>query len=393
MAGKNADDHGMSPTFCQSKMKKLISVVILSLVGLGIAGWFFYSQDRTVVRIGFVGGLSGRTADLGISGRNGAKLAVDIRNKSGGINGRQIELVIGDDKQDVETARKVVSGMIDMKVEAIIGPMTSEMAIEIVPIVNAAKMLTIGPTVTTNLLTGIDDQFFRVVGTTRDYAAICAQYHAQKLGLRRVAIFYDLSNRSYSESWSNDYISAFENVGGKVVKRIGYVSSKDLYFTGLVQSLANLQFDGVLIVGNSVDAAMLIKGIRRINQKVQIMASEWAATERLIEMGGRTVEGVAVAQFLDREDTHPSYISFREAYMEHHSGAEPGFAGLTAFEATNIVLDAIGKKAEGQSLKQAILSQEKFTGLQGTIRFDAYGDSYRDTYITTIRNAKFTKVR
>jgi branched-chain amino acid transport system substrate-binding protein len=41
------------------------------------------------LRIGFLGGLSGRVADLGIGGRNGAILAVEMRNRQGGINGRQ----------------------------------------------------------------------------------------------------------------------------------------------------------------------------------------------------------------------------------------------------------------------------------------------------------------
>ena len=51
------------------------------------------------VRIGFIGGLSGRVADLGIDGRNGAVLAVELRNKAGGIKGRKVELLVEDDQQ------------------------------------------------------------------------------------------------------------------------------------------------------------------------------------------------------------------------------------------------------------------------------------------------------
>ena len=57
------------------------------------------------LRLGFVGGLSGRVADLGIEGRNGAMLAVEQRNKLGGVNGRQVELVVEDDQQNVDAAR------------------------------------------------------------------------------------------------------------------------------------------------------------------------------------------------------------------------------------------------------------------------------------------------
>ena len=41
------------------------------------------------IKIGFIAGLSGTVADLGISGRNGVTLAIEKRNSAGGINGRR----------------------------------------------------------------------------------------------------------------------------------------------------------------------------------------------------------------------------------------------------------------------------------------------------------------
>ena len=54
-------------------------------------------QKPEPIRIGFVGGLSGRVADLGGAGRNGVQLALEQRNAAGGINGRSVELVVRDD--------------------------------------------------------------------------------------------------------------------------------------------------------------------------------------------------------------------------------------------------------------------------------------------------------
>jgi len=85
------------------------------------------------VRIGFLAGLSGRVADLGIGGRNGAILAVEMRNRQGGINGRPVELIAEDDQQDAELARHAASRLLASKVEVVIGPMTSTMALAIAP--------------------------------------------------------------------------------------------------------------------------------------------------------------------------------------------------------------------------------------------------------------------
>ena len=65
-------------------------------------------SPKEPVKIGFLGGVSGRVADLGIAGRNGALLAVEMRNKAGGLNGRTVELLVEDDQQDAEQAKAAV---------------------------------------------------------------------------------------------------------------------------------------------------------------------------------------------------------------------------------------------------------------------------------------------
>lgn len=142
------------------------------------------------LRIGFIGGLAKRVADLGISGRNGVALAVNLRNQSGGINGRKIELIVEDDKQDPEAAKQAIARLLGHKVEAIIGPMTSVIAMAHVPLANEAKMVMVSPTVTTTKLSGLDDYFLRVIASTTEYAHKSADYHFQQQGQRRIAAAY-----------------------------------------------------------------------------------------------------------------------------------------------------------------------------------------------------------
>ena len=61
------------------------------------------------LRIGFIGGLSGRVADLGEAGRNGAQIAVEEFNQAGGINGLPVELIVRDDGQNPEKAIAAVN--------------------------------------------------------------------------------------------------------------------------------------------------------------------------------------------------------------------------------------------------------------------------------------------
>ncbi len=340
------------------------------------------------IRLGFLGGLSGRFADLGVDGRDGAQLAVDLRNKAGGVKGRTVSLISRDDQQDAEFAKQAVGQLIDLKVDAIIGPMTSSMATVVLPQINSAQLLMLSPTATASALSGIDDYFFRVLAATSHFARKSADHHFLRLGLRRVVAVSDQRNAAYTESWLNDYQSAFEAHGGKVVKSLQFASGENNLFADLARQLVETGSDGILILANSVDAAMLIQHVRRLNATLPIATSEWAATERLIELGGRAVEGISIAQFLDRQSTQPSYVKFRQGYLERF-GREPGFAALTAFDAVNVALDAMEHQGAGQTLKQALLARKQFSGAQSPIVFDAFGDTLRETFITTVTNGSF----
>lgn len=344
------------------------------------------------IQLGFVGGLSGRVADLGIDGRNGVMLAIELRNKAGGVKGRPIELLTEDDQQNADAARKAVASLIDHKVEAIIGPMTSTMATVVVPLVNRAQLVMVSPTVTTNDLSGLDDYFFRVVSPTREFARKSAEHHFQRTGMRRIAAIYDLRNKSYTESWLGDYRAAFVAGGGSLVDSVSFSSSDETHFGDLARQLLISKPDGILILANSVDAAVLCQQVRKLNPTIPIATSEWGGTERLIELGGRAVEGVVVGQFLDRQSKQPSYIEFHRSYVSHY-GKEPGFAALTAYDAANVVMEGLEHRTSGQSLKQALLARKTFTGAQSPVVFDAFGDTSRDSFMTTVKDASFVVLR
>ena len=63
--------------------------------------------DRSSIKIGYFGDLSGPTFNFGQSGINGVLMAADQINQAGGINGRRIDVVITDDKGSPEEAARL----------------------------------------------------------------------------------------------------------------------------------------------------------------------------------------------------------------------------------------------------------------------------------------------
>lgn len=366
---------------------------IIMRLTLCMAAWAMLVSCRKSepLRLGFVGGLSGRVADLGVGVRNGAQLAVEQRNAAGGVNGRTVELVVRDDEQSPETAKRVVGELIGRNIELIIGPMTSSMAMAVVPQVNASKSILLSPTVTTVELVGKDDNFLRVIAATTDYASKNARYQYEKLGIRSVAAIYDIGNKSYTESWLNDFRTEFIRLGGKIVLIKAFRSGKDTVLQPLVAELLAAKADAVLIISNAVDSALICQQVRKLDPHKSIATSEWASTERFTELAGKASEGVVVSQFLDRNDTSRSYRDFLGAYRDRFK-QEPGFAGMAGYDAAQVALDAYAARKKGEDLKMVIIGKGVFQGVQQPLTIDRFGDADRKTFITVILNGQFVTV-
>jgi len=343
------------------------------------------------VRLGFIGGITGRVADLGVAGRNGAQLAVEQRNAAGGINGRPVELIVKDDGQDVETAKRVTGELLGQNVELIIGPMTSSIAMAIMPQINASKSILLSPTVTTTDLSGKDDNFLRVIAATTDYASKNARYQYEKMGVRTAAVIYDINNKSYTESWLNDFRTAFEKMGGRIVLLKTFQSGKDTIFQPLVQELLSAKADVVLVISNAVDSAMICQQVRKLAPRQRIAMSEWASTERFIELAGTAAEGVVVSQFLNRNDTSPRFQAFLSDYRARFK-QEPGFAGVAGYDAALVALEAYATRKQNEGLKSTIIGMKSFQGVQQPLNIDRFGDADRKTFVTAIRSNQFITV-
>ena len=370
---------------------KFVDFLYVFMIITGIS--FLGCESKKPLHIGFIGGTSGRVADLGISGLDAVQLAIDQCNQDGGINGRNVRLHTRDDQQNPDIARQAAQELIKANVQAIVGPMTSAMAMVVTPWLNEAGLLTVSPTAITQKLSGQDDFFFRVTSITREFASLNAQYHIKTKDMVRIVAVYDDGNHSFCENWLEHFKSVFSEGGGEILATLTYTSGEDTSFASIAPDLLAPDPDGILIIANSVDCAMLCQQIRKNDKQVPITLADWGATERLLELGGKAVEGVTVIQTFDRKNTNPRYQNFRREYIKSYQ-REPGFPGVYAWDAIQVILTALKTQKEGQSLKETILSIGRFDGLQGEFSFDSYGDVERSkASISVVKNGKFVVLK
>ncbi|MDX9993884.1 MAG: ABC transporter substrate-binding protein [Rhodocyclaceae bacterium] len=342
------------------------------------------------LQLGFIGGLSGPNSDNGQSGQNGVILAIEQFNRAGGVNGRMVELVSRDDAQNKDTAARSTEDLVVARVEAVIGPFTSSMAEVIVPITGRAGIFQVSPTITAMNFYGKDDNLFRINRTTRDNANDYAKMMSSR-GQRNIAVAYDLRNRSFTESWLAEFRRAMPEAGGQVITEVPYESGDNTDFAKIVAAMLVKKPDSLFFISGALDVARLAQQARKLAPALPIGASEWAATEQLIELGGEVVEKLLIVQNYDKDDASPRFKEFHDAYFKRFQ-RNPGYSSAMAYDAANVALKALKNRKSGESLKQAALRSGPYAGLHEDIVFDANGDTRRKVYFTEIRTGRYVQV-
>lgn len=339
------------------------------------------------VKVAYLGGMTGRYADLGQAGRNGAQFAVEQWNSRGGMNGRPLELLLRDDAHDAEAAARMARELVAAGVSGVVGPMTSAMAEAVVPVVASAGLPTISPTVTALPFYDRDDSFFLIMPSAVQQGKAAAEYQFAANNLRRVAAIYDLRNRIFTENWLDGF-SEYLVARGGAVQRLAFDPPALPDYSALARQALAENPQAVLLLTSAVDTARLAQQIRQRRPDMILVAPMWAATEQVIELGGRAVEGVFFHQNFNRDSAVPRYQSFRKAFVERFR-QEPGFAGVAGFDAMQALLEAMARRRSGQTLKESLLSNGPFTGAQDDFSFDAQGDGQRPQHVVTVQNGRF----
>ena len=360
----------------------LISTLLLVVLVCGCS-------DKKPIKIGYIGGLTGRNGDLGTAGRDGAQLAIEAVNASGGIGGRPLELVIRDDKSDPVEASRVAKELVDDKVSAVVGPMTSAMASAIIPVTDAARILMLSPTVSGSGadFTGKDDYFIRL-NLNSDTAAATAERMVKKLGIKNVAIVYDMANKSYSASLVGAFTSKLVSLGGIVTADQPFSSKEKPDLMMLAQSAADKKPQGVLIVGGALDSAMLCQQLKKLGSTVPIFITEWGGTNEFLKAGGSAAAGVYIYQHFNSDSVNPAFAAFKNDYTKRF-GDPPSFAATYSHEAVSIIATALKKDANPARIKDTITGIGQFKGLQGDIAIDRFGDPLRSFSLMQVRDGRF----
>ncbi|MBS0559155.1 MAG: ABC transporter substrate-binding protein [Proteobacteria bacterium] len=186
----------------------------LAALQLGAPG-IIKARGETPIKLGFIDPITGSLSALAVSEVEGAKYAVAQINKSGGVLGRQLDLLVEDSANDTGTGVQKAHKLIERdQVDAIYGDVNSGIAYAIMGVTAEKKIFHIVPGGHTDPITGKDCKWntFRICNTTAMDAAAITKTLVQKFGKR---FFFITPDYAYGHTLQENFVKNLKALGGE----------------------------------------------------------------------------------------------------------------------------------------------------------------------------------
>src|SRR6266850_7771769 len=337
------------------------------------------------VKVGVFMSMTGDTANFGISSTNGIKMAADEANAAGGINGKQIELDVQDDRSDPSEAATIVTKFVTQDgVNAILGEVASSRSIAAAPIAQNAKIPMLTPSSTNPEVTRKGDYIFRSCFIDPVQGAAIAQFAARTLNAKRAGIMVDRKN-DYSTGLEKFISATFIKLGGEMVVTQSFQAG-DQDFNAQLTSIKGANPDVIFVPGYYGDVALIAKQARDKGITVPFVGVDGWDAKQLYDIGGKALNGSFFSNHYSPYDTDPKVQKFVNDYKARY-GAIPDALAATAYDAAKIMFDAIKRSnsLEGKAIRDALAATKEFPGVTGKVTFNENRDAVKPIVMIEIK--------
>lgn len=307
----------------------------------------------------------------GVMTRRGIDLAVDEINRSGGINGKKLEILARDDEADGTRAAAIAHEFVsNQRVMAVVGHVNSGAMMAAARIYDG-QLPAVATTASSPDLTGVSRWTFRVISSDSLNGVILARFASMIGGnapqFKHAAVLYE--NDSYGRGLADAFRKSFQ---GKVVS-FDPISEK-LDPEPFVSYLRMRQPGIVFVAGREESALRILREARRQGiQAIFLGGDGWQG----IVTDTAASTGAYVGTSFNAAARTPNVQRFVAAFEKKYGTKPNAFAAL-AYDATRLIAQALiekgGDRLAVREYLAALSADDSFEGVTGPVYFDAQGD-------------------
>lgn len=348
---------------------------VWAAIGFGLALTLGAHAQQQPIKIGLSGPFTGGSAAMGVSMRDGVKLAVQEINKAGGLLGRQILLVERDDEAKNELGVQIAQELINKEsVVATVGFINTGVALASQRFYQEAEIPVMNNVATGSLVT---QQFkapdhkanyiFRNSANDAIQSAMIAET-VKRAGYTKPAIIADSTN--YGQLGRADLEKALAERGIKPVATEKF-NIGDTDMTAQALRAKDAGADVVLTYAIGPELAQTVNAVVKIGWKVPVMGSWTLSMASFIDAAGANGEGVMMPQTFIQQPSTPKRKAFIEAYQATYKvdRIPSPVSAAQGYDSMYLLAAAINqaKSTDGRKIREALENlQTKIEGVVTT---------------------------
>ena len=324
------------------------------------------------IKIGLQGPLTGGSSPMGVSMRDGAKLAVTEINAKGGVLGRQIELIERDDEAKNERGVQIAQELINKeKVVAALGYINSGVALASQRFYQEAKIPVMNNVATASVITKQfadqpENYVFRNSANDTIQSAMIVDEVIGRRGYTKVAILADATN--YGQLGREDLEKALAAKGIKAVAIEKY-NIKDVDMTPQLLKSKEAGAQVVITYGIGPELAQIANGMVKLGWKVPMMGSWTLSMGNFIDNAGKNADGALMPQTFIQEANTPKRKTFIETYQKAYKvdRIPSPVSAAQGYDSVYLLVAAIAqaKSTDGPKVREAI--EDLKTPIEGVV--------------------------
>ena len=372
----------------------------VTLLIIGIAS-IFGCSNQPEVRVAVAGPFTGNAAAFGEMIKRGAELRAKHVNEAGGINGRQLTLIFGDDtgaeKEAISVATRFAT---DRRILAVVGHFNSACSLAGKPIYAENGIVELSPGSTNVSVCEGSDWTFRNLYRDDFQGEFIAKYIKDYMKqFQAVAILFE--NDDYGRGLRDGFSAAAEEIGIKIVASEAY-DRDNTDFKAQLTSIKAKNPDLIFISGLYSQAGLIAKQAREAGITAQLFGADGVDSPDFLKIAGAAAEGTYLTTpftfELGGEEAKRVASDFENEY-----GVPPDTWAALTYDAMGMIVEAIEKtynkdarlnenrKAIRDHLASLDTPEEGYKGITGLTYFDKNGDTVnKPAYVKVVKDGKFT---
>jgi branched-chain amino acid transport system substrate-binding protein len=295
----------------------------IKALAVGIAlGFSFSAMAAEPIRIGVSGPFTGGSAPMGVSMRDGVRLAAAEINAKGGVLGRKIELVERDDEAKNERGVQIAQELINKdKVAATVGFINTGVAQAAQRFYQQAKIpvmnnVATGSIITQQFAAQPENYIFRNSASDQIQSAMIVQEAVDRRKFKKIAILADSTN--YGQLGRADLEKVLTAKGIKPVVVEKY-NLQDVDMTAQLLKAKQAGAEVVLTYGIGPELAQIANGMEKLGWKVPLIGSWTLAMANFIDNAGKNGEGTRMPQTFIQDPNTSKRKAFIDAYVKAYN--------------------------------------------------------------------------